>query len=383
MTANDFSSAGEALGGARRIVVKIGSATLCDRNGVRTQWLAALAGEIARYRQRGIECVIVASGAIALGCQRLNLSGDLRLDEKQAASAAGQAALMSAWQNAFDPHRLPAAQILLTLDDTEDRRRYINARGTLKTLLGLGAIPIVNENDTVATSEIRYGDNDRLAAHAAQLVSADCLVILSDIDGFYSSDPRINPDAEHLATIPEITPAIEASAGKPNPRSGVGSGGMASKIAAAKIATNAGCAVIIADGGSASPLEAIEKGARSTLIRARQSARSARAQWISGRLKTTGSITIDAGAETALKGGASLLPAGVCQIDGAFRRGDAVAILDQSGNMVGRGLITYDVEDLAKLIGKKSGDIDGILGYSRRPAAVEKNDLVLTKEHHA
>ncbi len=379
------SAASDAARAAKRLVVKVGSAILCapakeGGGAVREAWLASLAEDIAGLRDNGCEVVVVTSGAIALGRRRLGLSGALRLDEKQAASAAGQAALAQAWQTAFAPHDIAIAQILLTLDDTESRRRYLNARATFRTLLDLGALPLVNENDTIATSEIRYGDNDRLAAHAAQLVESDLLIILSDIDGLYTADPRKDSSAEHIAVVDAITPEIEAMAGGVNRDAGVGSGGMASKVAAAKIAGGAGCDTIIAPGLGDHPLKAMLDGGASTLFRASISHEGARRQWIAGRLKPSGRIVIDPGAAKALQSGASLLPAGVKEITGAFSRGDAVEIVTVDGQVIGQGLSTYDAGDARKVAGVKSDRIETLLGYRRRPALVEKDDLILTSE---
>ncbi|WP_428409577.1 glutamate 5-kinase [Hyphococcus sp.] len=379
------SAASDATRAAKRLVIKVGSAILCataEEGGgaVREAWLASLAEDIADLRESGCEVVVVTSGAIALGRQRLGLSSALRLDEKQAASAAGQAALAQAWQSAFTPHDIAIAQILLTLDDTESRRRYLNARATFRTLLDLGALPLVNENDTIATSEIRYGDNDRLAAHAAQLVESDLLIILSDIDGLYTADPRKNPSAEHVDVVEAITPEVEAMAGGVNRDAGVGSGGMASKVAAAKIAGGAGCDTIIAPGLVDHPLKAMLDGGAATLFRASISHEGARRQWIAGRLKPSGRIVIDDGAAKALQSGASLLPAGVKEITGAFSRGDAVEIVTADGQVIGQGLSTYDAGDARKVAGAKSERIETLLGYRRRPALVEKDDLILRSE---
>jgi len=367
---------------AKRLVVKVGSAILCgpsDQGGgaVREAWLASLAADIAGLRQSGCEVVIVTSGAIALGRRRLGLSGALRLDEKQAASAAGQAALAQAWQAAFAPHDVAIAQILITLEDTESRRRYLNARATFRTLLDLGALPLVNENDTIATSEIRYGDNDRLAAHAAQLVESDLLIILSDIDGLYTSDPRKDSTAQHISVVDAITPEIENMAGGVNRDAGVGSGGMASKIAAAKIAGGAGCDTIIAPGLVDHPLKAVLDGGAATLFCASTTHDGARRQWIAGRLKPLGRLVIDEGAAKALQSGASLLPAGVKEITGAFSRGDAVEIVSANGALIGQGLSAYDAGEARKVAGAKSDKIEALLGYRRRPALVEKDDLIL------
>ncbi len=370
---------------AKRLVIKVGSAILCgpsDQSGgaVREAWLASLAQDVAGLRQSGCEVVVVTSGAIALGRRRLGLSGALRLDEKQAASAAGQAALAQAWQAAFAPHDVAIAQILITLEDTESRRRYLNARATFRTLLDLGALPLVNENDTIATSEIRYGDNDRLAAHAAQLVESDLLVILSDIDGLYTSDPRKDSAAQHISVVDAITPEIERMAGGANKDAGIGSGGMASKIAAAKIAGGAGCDTIIAPGLVDHPLKAVLDGGAATLFRASTTHDGARRQWIAGRLKPSGRLVIDEGAAKALQTGASLLPAGVKEITGAFSRGDAVEIVSVDGALIGQGLSAYDAGEARKVAGAKSDKIEALLGYRRRPALVEKDDLILRSE---
>lgn len=372
-----------AVRAAKRIVVKVGSAILCGEasNGaVRESWLRTLAQDIAQLRYAGCEVAVVTSGAIALGRERLGLSGALRLDEKQAASAAGQAALAQAWQAAFAPNNINIAQILLTLEDTERRRRYLNARATLRTLLDLGALPLINENDTIATSEIRYGDNDRLAAHAAQLIESDLLIILSDVDGLYTADPRKDAQARHIDIVDVITPEIECRAGGANESAGVGSGGMASKIAAAKIAGGAGCATVIAPGLGDHPVAAILAGGAATLLRAPVSREGARRQWIAGRLKPAGRLIIDDGAAKALSGGASLLPAGVSAVEGAFSRGDAVEIVNANGALIGQGLSAYDAGDARKVAGCKSDSIEAILGYRRRPALVEKDDLVLKAE---
>lgn len=374
------ATAQAALSSARRLVVKVGSAILVgDGAALRADWLAALAGDIAALRKDGREVIVVTSGAIALGRRRLKLTGALRLDEKQAASAAGQAALVEAWQRAFAPHDIAVAQILLTLDDTEDRRRYLNARATFSTLLELGALPLVNENDTIATAEIRYGDNDRLAAHAAQIAGADLLVILSDVDGVYDADPRRTPHARHLPLIERITPELEAAAGGANAGAGVGSGGMASKIVAAKIAGAAGAATIIAPGTDDHPLRRIAEGGRASLVLSGTSPDRARRQWIGGRLKPQGEIGIDAGAAKALLGGASLLPAGVSSVSGAFQRGDAVLVVAPDGTAIAQGLSAYGASELQLIAGKRSDEIEKILGYRRRPAVIEKDDLALRK----
>lgn len=375
----DIPTAPLALARARRLVVKVGSAILCGAEGVRGGWLSALADDIAMLRGDGREVVVVTSGAIALGRKRLRLEGPLRLDEKQAASAAGQAALVEAWQSAFARHKIAVAQILLTLDDTENRRRYLNARATFSTLLDLGALPLVNENDTIATAEIRYGDNDRLAAHAAQIAGAELLVILSDVDGVYDADPRRAPGATRLPLIERISPEIVAAAGGANAAAGVGSGGMASKIAAAEIAAASGAATIIAPGTEDHPLRRVLEGGPSTLILAATTADKARRQWIGGRLKPQGEVRIDAGAAKALLGGASLLPAGVIAVAGDFQRGDAVLVVAPDGAPIAQGLSAYGAFDLRRVAGKRSDEIERLLGYRRRPAVIEKDDLALRK----
>ena len=381
-TFSEAVRAGDVLNASKRIVVKVGSAILCGADGrVDEAWLATVAADVVAIREAGHDVVIVTSGAIALGRQRLGLKDKLRLDEKQAASAAGQIALAESWQAAFALHGVTTGQVLLTLEDNEARRRYLNARATISTLLDLGAVPVINENDTVATAEIRYGDNDRLAAHAAQLIEADALVILSDVDGLYTEDPRDNPNARHLPVVEALTPEIEAMATGPNRVAGVGAGGMTTKLAAAKIASGAGCATIIAPGHCANPLRAILNGGKSTLIRAATTRASARRRWIAGRLEPSGSISIDAGAEKALKDGASLLPAGVTEITGGFVRGDAVTVLDAHGAKIGQGLITFDARDLKRLKGEKSSEIEKVLGFRRRPVVIERSDLIfVTKE---
>ena len=381
MTTPDYSSAAEALRASTCLVVKVGSAILCDQDGVvRADWLASLAADVEAFCAEGREALIVTSGAVALGRRRLGLTGALRLEDKQAASAAGQIALAEAWGAAFAGHGRHVAQILLTLDDTENRRRYLNARATIRALLGFGAMPLVNENDTIATSEIRYGDNDRLAAHTAQIASADALVILSDVDGLYTADPRRDPSARHVPLVNAITPEIEASAAGPNLSAGVGAGGMESKVAAAKIANGNGCASIIAPGAGNAPLSRLLQGGRGTLFLPSKTRERARRQWIAGRLKPAGTIEIDAGAAKALIAGASLLPAGVVSVEGSFARGDAVAVKDAGGRVLAQGLSSYHADELKRIAGRRSEEIEAILGFRRRPAVIEKNDLVLRSE---
>ncbi len=366
------------LATAKRIVLKIGSALLVDpaTGEPARAWLNALADDVAAARARGKQVLIVSSGAIALGRRVLGLAQTKRLEEKQAAAAAGQARLMAAYEAAFARHAIPVAQALLTPDDTEHRRRWLNGRATLETLLKLGAVPIVNENDTVATAEIRYGDNDRLAARAAQMISADALILFSDIDGLYETDPRRDPDARFIAEVREITPAIEAMAGDPG---ALGSGGMRTKIEAAKIATRAGCAVAITKGGALQqPLTALEAGARATWFVPAASPRAAYKSWIAGTLKAQGALTIDDGALTALRGGKSLLVAGIIVVSGAFEKGDAVRILSAAGAEAARGLTRYDAADAARIKGLKTADIAAVLGYDAGAVIVHADDLVLS-----
>ena len=367
-----------ALSGLKRIVVKIGSFLLVEETGaLKTAWLEALTDDLARFRARGQEIVIVSSGAIALGRRLIGLPrGPLKLEDSQAAAAAGQIRLAHAYQEILARHGITAAQVLLTIGDTEERRRHLNARSTMNRLLALSAVPVINENDTVATTEIRYGDNDRLAARVAQMVSADGLVLLSDIDGLYTADPRTDANARFIAEIGEITPAIEAMAGAPNP--GYGSGGMVTKLQAARIAVRAGCHMVIADGKVERPLAAIEAGARCTWFVAPSTPLTARKQWIAASIKPLGALTVDAGAVNALASGKSLLPAGVTALEGAFDRGDAVAVLDSSGVEIARGLSAYSSDDARRIIGHRSRDIEAILGYRGRDEMIHRDDLVLT-----
>jgi glutamate 5-kinase len=370
----------QALTKARRLIVKIGSALLvAERGTIRDAWLAALADDVARCRARGQEVILVSSGAIAVGGRHLGLSGRrLRLEEKQAAAATGQIRLAHAYQEALARHGITVAQILLTLDDTEERRRHLNGRATFAQLLALGAIPIVNENDTVATAEIRFGDNDRLAARVAQMTSADMLVLLSDIDGLYTADPRKDADARHVPIVREIGPEIKAMAGEAAP--GYSSGGMVTKLAAARIAMSAGCHMLIAEGkGPGSPLAAIEAGGRATLFLPSGEPRSARKAWIAGALNPSGTLTVDDGAAGALRRGKSLLPAGVVGVEGVFERGDAVIIRTRSGSEAGRGLSAYSSADIRRIAGYKSGEIAGILGYRGRDEIIHRDDLVVTE----
>ncbi|HEX7198472.1 MAG TPA: glutamate 5-kinase, partial [Dongiaceae bacterium] len=344
--------AANGLDGAKRVVIKIGSALLVEDSsgGIRRRWLEALADDVAALRVEGQEVILVSSGAIAVGRRHLGLAaGSLRLEEKQAAAATGQIRLAHAYQEALARHGITVAQILLTLEDTEDRRRHLNARATLATLLKLEAVPVINENDTVATTEIRFGDNDRLAARVASMMEADTLVLLSDIDGLYSADPHREPQAEHIPEVASITTEIERMAG--DSISGVGRGGMRSKILAAKIATAAGCEVVIAKGRIDHPIAAIRTGGRSTRFHPSETPAAARKRWIAGVLKPQGTLIIDAGAAKALREGKSLLPAGIRQIDGRFERGDAVLVCDQEGQEIARGLVAYGAADAERIAG--------------------------------
>ena len=367
----------DAIQSSKRLVIKIGSALILDEDGTPSHgWIDALASDLSALSRQGADIAIVSSGAVGLGRIQLNLSGPLRLEEKQAAAAAGQPVLMALWRDALRSHGLSAAQVLLTLDDTEHRRRYLNARNTLQTLMELSAIPIVNENDTIATDEIRYGDNDRLAAHVAQMISASALIVLSDIDGLYSHNPMRDPDAVHIPFVAKIDRSIEAMASGPNEMRGTGSGGMVTKIDAAKIATAAGCAAIIARGNVEHPVKKLLEGARSTFFAPDQNPERARRAWIAGRVKPGGTVQIDQGAIAAVLGGASLLPAGAINAIGDFDKGDAIAIEGPDGTLVARGLSAYDSRELKQILGMQSVDIEKKLGY-RRAALVHRDDLVL------
>jgi glutamate 5-kinase len=381
----DAPSPAEAFAAARRIVVKIGSSLLVGDNGeVRRDWLGVLADDVACCRARGQEAILVSSGAIAAGRRHLGLKGNrLRLEEKQAAAATGQIRLAHAYQEALARHGITVAQILLTLDDTEERRRHLNARATFAQLLALGAVPVVNENDTVATAEIRFGDNDRLAARVAQMASADMLVLLSDIDGLYTADPRADPAASHIPIVREIGPEIEAMAGEAAP--GDSSGGMVTKLAAARIAMNAGCHMLIARGAPRGlgtppgPLAAIEAGGRASLFLPHGEPRSARKAWIAGLLNPSGALVVDDGAIGALRRGKSLLAAGIVAVEGVFERGDAVIVRDRAGIEAGRGLSAYSSIDIGRIAGHKSGEIAGILGYRGRDEIIHRDDLVVAE----
>jgi glutamate 5-kinase len=364
---------------ARRIVFKVGSALLVDAEtgAANRAWLEAFCADAAALRAAGKQVLVVSSGAVALGRRRLGLVGrKTTLPEKQAAAAAGQSLLMRAWEEAFEPHGVGVAQILLTRDDTEMRRRWLNARATTETLMGLGVVPVVNENDTVVTEEIRYGDNDRLAARVAQMAGADLLVLLSDIDGLYTADPRKNPSAAHIPLVSEITPEIAGMAEGANAAAGVGTGGMATKIAAARIARAAGCATLITLGSRPRPLAALSEGAKATLIEAAASPAAAYKAWIAGSLAPQGWVTVDAGAAKALASGKSLLSAGVRAIEGPFEKGDAVRVRDETGQEVARGIVRYDSADAQRIAGLRSDAIEAELGFTEGPM-IHADDLAV------
>lgn len=373
-----FSVNTPSLSQFRRIVVKVGSALLVDRERgrLRQAWLAALAEDLAELHLRGADVLVVSSGAIALGRTVLGLpSGPLRLEESQAAAAVGQIALARTWSEALGHHGLTAGQILLTLADTEERRRYLNARATLGRLLDLRAIPVINENDTVATTEIRYGDNDRLAARVATMAGADLLVLFSDIDGLYTAPPARDPAARHIPLVERITPEIEAMAG--GAASELSRGGMRTKIEAGKIAAAGGTHMLIADGRTKNPLSAIVAGGRCSWFLSASNPATARKTWIAGSLEPRGTLHVDAGAARALRGGASLLPVGVSRIEGEFARGDAVLIRDPDGRVLGRGLVAYDAAEAGLVLGKASRDIEAILGYPGRAEMIHRDDMAL------
>jgi glutamate 5-kinase len=368
------------LGAARRIVVKVGSALLVDSASGRINraWLMTLLADLLALRSRGQQVILVSSGAIALGRRELGLpAGALRLEESQAAAAVGQIRLAHAYQELLEEKGVTVAQVLLTLEDSERRRRYLNARATLETLLALSALPVVNENDTVATAEIRYGDNDRLAARVAQMTGADCLVLLSDVEGLFTADPGRDAQAQFIDTVRELTPDIEAMAG--GSRSGLGSGGMTTKILAAKIAISAGCHLCIAAGHPEHPLRRIEHGARCTWFVPTSTPVTARKQWIAGTLKPAGALIIDAGAVKALEEGKSLLPAGVVAARGRFERGDTVSVVGPDGHEFARGICAYSDADAARILGRRSSEIERLLGFRGRDEMIHRDDLALVQ----
>ncbi|HTV79509.1 MAG TPA: glutamate 5-kinase [Steroidobacteraceae bacterium] len=369
---------------ARRIVVKVGSALLVqqDTGQLHREWLTGLIQDLMRLRARGQQVILVSSGAIALGRRELGLApGPLRLDESQAAAAVGQIRLAHAYKELLGEHGVTVAQVLLTLEDSEQRRRYLNARATLESLLALGALPVINENDTVATAEIRYGDNDRLGARVAQMAGADCLVLLSDVEGLFSADPNRHSDARFIERVTALTPEIEAMAGRS--ASAVGSGGMTTKLLAARIAVAAGCHMCIAAGHHAHPVRRLEEGARCTWFVPSDTPVAARKQWIAGTLRPAGALGVDAGALKALSAGKSLLPAGVVRLTGRFDRGDTVSILAPDGTEVARGISAYSDSDVTRIMGRRSAEIEGILGYRSGDALVHRDDLVMLRKEMA
>ena len=366
---------------ARLIVVKVGSALLVDGDSGRVNraWLETLVEDLLRLRKRGQKVILVSSGAIALGRRRLGLKpGPLRLEDSQAAAAVGQIRLAHAYKELLEGNDVTVAQVLLTLEDSERRRRYLNARATLESLLALGALPVINENDTVATAEIRYGDNDRLAARVAQMASADCLVLLSDVDGLYSADPNHDPKARLIREVRHITPEIEAMAGRAN--SPVGTGGMRAKILAARIAVAAGCHMCIAAGAQPHPLRRIEEGANCTWFLPTATPAAARKQWIAGTLRPSGALIVDAGAVRALFEGRSLLPAGVTAARGRFDRGDTVSVFTSDGLEIARGIVAYSDGDTARIMGRRSSEIGDLLGFRGRDEMIHRDDLVLMRQ---
>ena len=363
---------------AKRIVVKIGSVLLVDDNSgsLHNAWLNSLGKDVAALRDRGHEVILVSSGAIALGRRYLGLkTGELKLEEKQAAAAVGMVRLAQSYQETLNKFDLSVAQILLTLDDSENRRRYLNARSTIMTLLRVGVVPLINENDTIATDEIRFGDNDRLAARVASMVSADLLILLSNINGLYTADPAQDKAAKLVPTVTEITHEIEAMAS--NTVTSDSSGGMPTKLAAAKQCLGAGCRMIICEGRGMFPLKSLENGGDCTWFIPSGNPQTARKRWISGSLQSLGSVIVDDGAVAALERGRSLLPAGILRIEGTFQRGDAITIMKRDGSEFGRGLIAYSSEDATQIIGHKTGEIEDLIGYRGRDEIIHRDDLVI------
>mgnify|MGYP000110738305 CR=1 FL=1 len=361
---------------ARRIVLKIGSSLMAEDARLRAEWLAAMAGDIAKLHQAGKEVIIVSSGAVALGRPRVGLgSGTLSLEEKQAAAAAGQPLLIQAWQRAFDAHGINVAQLLLTLEDSERRRRYLNARTTFQTLLEHKLIPIVNENDTVATAELKFGDNDRLAARVAGMISADLLVLFSDVDGLYTKHPGLHKDAQHIPELHAITPDIMAMAG--GAASALSNGGMKTKLEAAQMAMSAGCNMVIAQGAPLNALSGLGQGARATWFIASTKPQLARKHWIAAAIELTGAVMLDEGAVNALRQGKSLLPAGVTTVEGTFMRGDTVGIKAPNGTLVAKGIIAYNAQEVTAIKGKKTDAIASILGYAHHDCLIHRDDLVI------
>ena len=371
----------DSLKNAQKIVIKIGSSLLIHAvNGqLRQNWLDALGQDVAALIAQGKQVIIVSSGAIALGRAQAGFAkGKLKLEQSQAAAAIGQIALAKAYENAFKQHQIQVAQVLLSLEDSENRKRYINATNTINTLTSLGFVPIINENDTIATTEIRFGDNDRLAARVASMVGADMLILLSDIDGLYDANPQTDKTAKHIPVIKNITANIQNAAGSSG--SDYGTGGMVTKILAAQIATESGCIMLIADGRNNNPINALSTGAKSSIFLAQNSVTAARKKWLHATLEPKGILTIDKGAENALLNGKSLLSAGVTKISGQFDNGDTLGIQNLSGQTIAHGLTNYNSKDAIRIIGKKSHEIADILGYAGRTNIVHRNNLVLVKK---
>lgn len=364
---------------AKRIVIKIGSALLInqDTGDIRDAWLKSLVDDVMSLKKSGKEVVIVSSGAVAVGRKNIYRNkSSLKLEEKQAAAACGQVELVGKYQSLFREHDVTTAQILLTIFDSENRRSYLNARNTIEALLACGAVPVINENDTVATQELRFGDNDRLAARVAQMIGADLLILLSDIDGLYTSNPRLNSNAEHIKIVDKVTKEIEDMADIAL-KSGVGSGGMITKIEAAKIATSSGCVMVLASGKSNNPIRKIADGGVHTLFKSSDSPLNARKRWILSSLNVTGGVVIDGGAVQALRKGKSLLPAGVIDINGHFERGDTISVKDHNLQEIGKGMSAYSSDDAKLIIGQHSSEIENITGFSGRDEIIHKDDLVL------
>lgn len=364
------------LAAAKRIVIKIGSSLIAESAQLRAAWLASMAADIAALHAQGKEIILVSSGAVALGRPRVGLgSGALALEEKQAAAAAGQPLLIQAWQQAFDAHHISVAQLLLTLEDSERRRRYLNARATFGALLTHKLIPIVNENDTVATAELKFGDNDRLAARVAVMVEADALILLSDVDGLYDKNPRTHADAKHIPVVTALTPEIMGMA--EGAASAISNGGMKTKLDAAQMALASGCHMVIAQGQIDHPLRTLLEGGRATLFAAQTSPHLARKQWIASAVQLSGHVVVDEGAARALRDGKSLLPAGVIGVEGEFERGDTIGVKTSSGALIGKGITSYSHNAARKIIGKKSDQLEAILGYAARATLIHRDDLAM------
>ena len=369
----------ETMKQVNRVVIKIGSALLIDeKNGsIRSDWLSSIADDVATLKKQGKDVILVSSGSIALGRKILGLTMAKKLVENQAAAAIGQIELASTFREKLSKHDIAVAQVLLTYSNTENRSQYLNARGTINRLLKLGVVPVINENDTVATDEVRFGDNDRLAARVSSMCAADLLFLLSDIDGLYSADPHSNNEAEFIPTVEKITPEIENMAGEPV-STGFGSGGMITKIAAANIAMTGGCHMVISNGTVMHPIKKYIETGRGTWFNASTTPMAAKKKWIAGALSPVGSLIIDDGAENALKNGKSLLPAGVVSVEGDFVRGDTIKIENQARYEIARGLVAYSSEDAKKILGSKSSEIENILGYGGREELIHRSDMVMS-----